>query len=81
MGKIVLENIEEDTLDRLKARASSTGRTLEDEAKRLLADALWWEDERTRRQALLRRMEEIGAMSPPIHGIDMTRLIREDRDR
>ncbi|MCW2243498.1 hypothetical protein [Azospirillum canadense] len=82
MGKIVLENIEEDTLDRLRALASSTGRTPEEEAKFLIADALSRsQEERGRREALLRRMREISSMSPPVRGVDMTDLIREDRDR
>ena len=82
MGKIVLEDIEEGTLDRLKALASSAGRTPEEEAKLLLAGALAREaGEHARRRDLLERMRRTAAMTPPEMDADMTALIREDRDR
>ncbi|UKJ75866.1 hypothetical protein [Azospirillum brasilense] len=82
MGKIVLEDVEEGTLDRLKALASSAGRTPEEEAKLLLAGALAREaGEQARRHDLLERMRRTAAMTPPGFHVDMTDLIREDRDR
>lgn len=82
MGKIVLENIEEDTLDRLRALASSTGRTPEEEAKRLISGALGAPlAEVLRRRELLERMRRTADLTPSDFGIDLTQLIREDRDR
>ena len=36
---------------------------------------------RPRSDELLRRAREIASMSPPLSGIDIAQLIREDRDR
>ncbi len=36
---------------------------------------------RPSREEVLRRAREIASMSPPLVGIDITQLIREDRDR
>ena len=81
MGKIVLENIEEETLDRLRALASSTGRTPEEQAALLLAGALSaLPDGWAHRLELLERMRRTADMTPPNFDVDITQLIREDRD-
>ncbi|MBP2290427.1 hypothetical protein [Azospirillum rugosum] len=82
MGKIVLENVEEDTLDRLRALASSTGRTPEEEAKRMIAGALGAPPvDMARRRELLEQMRRTAELTPTNFDVDLTQLIREDRDR
>lgn len=80
MGKIVLENVEEDTLDRLRALASVAGRSVEDDVKRIVEAAVNRAPSQDR-EALIAEFRRIRAMSPPVTGIDITQLIREDRDR
>lgn len=80
MGKIVLENVEEDTLDRLRALASVAGRSVEDEVKRIVEAAVSRAPSQDR-EALIAEFRRIRAMSPPVTGIDVAQLIREDRDR
>lgn len=81
MGKLILENLDEGMLERLRELASAAGETPEQKVVGLIASAVDEEARRKRREELLRRMERTGAMTPPGFSVDMTQLIREDRDR
>lgn len=75
MPDIVLQNVDAILADRLARRAASTGRSVEEEAKYLLAqslDVLWNPIEEARRT----RARSGGRILS-----DSAELIREDRDR
>jgi len=79
MGEITLK-IEEDVLDLLRTRASAAGNSVEDEVKRIVEAAVGGAVQ-TDREELVAEMRRIRAMSPPVKGLDIAQLIREDRDR
>lgn len=78
MGHLVLHHLDEDLLERLKARAAANGRSPEEEHRAILEAALaspsdtpdFWE--RT-----ARRRERLSGRAFP----DTTRIIREMRDQ
>ncbi|WP_448188351.1 FitA-like ribbon-helix-helix domain-containing protein [Azospirillum sp. sgz301742] len=79
MGKVILENLDDDVLAMLRANALGSGRSLEDEIKRIVADAV--SGPQVDKTALREEMAKTRAMTPPGFNVDMTQLIREDRDR
>ena len=80
MGQVVIRNIEDRVLDRLKARATAQHKSLEQSLRELLTEAA-----KPSRPELLAHLERIRAMTPPRKpgGTYSTAeaLIREDRAR
>lgn len=79
MGQVIIRNIEDRVLDRLKARALAQRKSLEQSLRDLLTEAA-----KPSRAELLADLERIRAMTPPPKP-DATyptaeQLIREDRD-
>lgn len=79
MGKVILEDLDDYVLAMLRANALESGRSLEDEIKRIVAEAV--AAPRVDKRALREEMAKTRAMTPPGFNVDMTQLIREDRDR
>lgn len=80
MGQVVIRNLDERLIERLKARAAAQRKSLEQSLRDLLAEAA-----RPSRAELLGDLDRIRAMTPP-HRNDAAyptaeQLIREDRDR
>lgn len=79
MGQVVIRNIDDSVLDRLKQRAASERKSLEQCLREVLAEAA-----RPSRGELLAELERIRAMTPPREpGVTYPtaeELIREDRD-
>jgi len=80
MGQVVIRNIDERLIERLKARALAQRKSLEQSLRDLLAEAA-----RPSRAELLAELDRIRAMTPsPRGGVAFPpaeQLIREDRDR
>ncbi len=80
MGQVVIRNIDDRVLERLKGRAASQHKSLEQSLRDLLTDAT-----RPHPAELLAEAERIRAMSPAVsqnaHFPTAEELIREDRDR
>ncbi|HEY0836120.1 MAG TPA: hypothetical protein VGE72_19600 [Azospirillum sp.] len=79
MGKIILENLDDHVLGMLRASALVNRRSVEEEIKRIVAEAV--AKPRVDKTALREEMAKTRAMTPPGFNVDMTQLIREDRDR
>ena len=79
MGQVVIRNIDDRVLERLKARAKAQHKSLEQSLRDLLTEAA-----RPGRAELLADLERIRAMTPPARvGAKYPtaeELIREDRD-
>jgi plasmid stability protein len=80
MAEIVLREVDDAVTQRLAKLASDNGRSLEDQAKHLLTEAVGRRSPvREDRRAMAAR---IAAMTPKgVTQTDSTGLIREDRDR
>ena len=79
MGDVTIKLKDATLLAALTEMAKADNQTLESEVETLLSKAV---EERSRRLSLLRRAEEIAAMTPKgVVQTDSTLLIREDRDR
>ena len=77
MGVIEKIAVDGATLAALERNAKAHGRSLEEEAADVLRAAAGTTD----RQAMLKRFDEIAAMTPKgVQQTDSTLLIREDRD-
>ena len=80
MGQVVIRNIDEQLIERLKARAQAQRKSLEQSLRDLLAEAA-----RPSRIELLAELDRIRAMTPPHPGNQSyptaEQLVREDRDR
>ena len=75
MGHIVIDNLDDAVVERLTARALATDQSLTQVVREILAAAA-----RPSRDELLRRLDQIRAMSPP-SDLDSTAIVRQDRDR
>ncbi len=75
MGQVIIRNIDDAVLARLKEKAERAGRPLEQTLREILADAA-----RPTREELLARMDKVRSLSK-YTTLDATDLIREDRDR
>jgi antitoxin FitA len=79
MGQVVIRNIENGVIERLKARAAAQHKSLEQSLRELLTEAA-----KPDRAELLAELDRIRAMTPPRQpGIDYPTAeqpIREDRD-
>ena len=79
VGQVVIRNIEDSVLERLKARAVAQRKSLEQSLRDLLSEAA-----KPSRTELIADLERIRAMTPP-HKPEATypaaeEVIREDRD-
>jgi antitoxin FitA len=74
MAQIVVRNLDDALVERLKAKARDHGQSLEQTVRDILREAA-----RPSRQELVEEARRIRAMMPP-SSIDSTELIREDRD-
>ncbi len=80
-GRSVEDEVRQMIVERVGAE------TVEERERRALRERILAEIEernkrpRPSREEIRREMERIRSMSPPLVGIDITQLIREDRDR
>lgn len=77
MAQVLVRNLDDEVVERLKARAAKAGRSLESELRGILEAAA-----REERDAWVRRAAAIRARTPPRPpGMPLAEdLIREDRD-
>jgi plasmid stability protein len=77
MAQVLIRNIDEQVMERLKARAAAERKSLEQKLRDILAEAA-----KPSRAERLEEMRRIRAMSPPLSpGAPLAEdLIREDRD-
>jgi plasmid stability protein len=76
MAQVLMRNLPDDVVARLKARAARARRSLEQELRDILVEAA-----RPRRDEVLADMDRIRALTPQVPQTDSAELIREDRDR
>lgn len=76
MGQVIVRNLDDETIAALKAKAALHGNSLEQELRRILAEAA-----RPGPQERLALADQIRAMTPRKRQSDSTALVREDRDR
>jgi len=77
MADLTIQNVEDETVEALKRRAETNKRSLEDELRQILADAV-----RPAASVDLRVLaEQIAAMTPDVPQTDSVDLLREDRRR
>ena len=74
MAQVLIRNLEDDVVERLKSMAKAAGTSLEEVARQALRDAA-----RPSREELLAEIDRIRAMSVP-STFDSTRLVRAERD-
>lgn len=78
MANVTIRNLDDDVVDKLKARAKANNRSLEGEVRMLLTDIA---EGRSNVARLRDIAEQIAAMTPAgIEQTDSTELIRRDRD-
>ena len=79
MGQVVIRNLDDAVLERLKARAAEQQKSFEQSLRDLLTEAA-----RPSRAELIAEAERIRAMTPPkkpgVHYPSAEEMIREDRD-
>lgn len=75
MAQVLVRNLPDDVVARLKARAARQRHSLEQELRNILAEAA-----RPGREDLLADMDRIRALTPKVPQTDSAELIREDRD-
>lgn len=78
MATVVIRNLEDKTVRRLKAKAKQQGRSLEAELREILQNEARRQE---RMQRFLAEADRIAAMTPAVPQTDSALLIREDRDR
>ncbi|MFQ5739334.1 MAG: hypothetical protein ACE5JX_10005 [Acidobacteriota bacterium] len=76
MAQLIVRNLDEPTVDALKARAAAHGRSLEQELRLLLADAA-----RPTRAEVCETAAAIRALGGERIRMNLEDLVREDRDR
>jgi antitoxin FitA len=74
VGQILVRNLEDDVIERLKARALKADKSLEQTVRDILTEAT-----KPSRAEILAEMDRIRAQIGPVT-LDATDLIREDRD-
>jgi antitoxin FitA len=75
MAQVLVRNLPDDVVARLKARAARARHSLEQELRLILIDAA-----EAGRQEILADIDRIRAMTPKVAQTDSAELIREDRD-
>jgi len=79
MGQILVRNVDDAVVQKLKFRASRDKLSLEETVRRILSEAV--KPEAPSKEELLAELEQIRKMSPPITEPPFSEhLIREDRD-
>jgi antitoxin FitA len=76
MAQVIVRNLPEEVVARLKARAAGHKRSLEQELREILSEAA-----RPSREEILADIDRIRAMTPKVLQTDSAELIREERDR
>jgi antitoxin FitA len=76
MAQVLVRNLPDDVVARLKARAARASHSLEQELRDILTEAA-----RPRREEILADMDRIRALTPKVQQSDSAELIRADRDR
>ena len=76
MAQVIVRNLPDDVVARLKARAASRRRSLEQELRDILSEAA-----RPSREEIVADFDRIRAMTPKVPQTDSAELIREERDR
>ena len=76
MAQVLVRNLSDDVVARLKARAARARHSLEQELRDILTEAA-----RPRREEILADMDRIRALTPKVPQTDSAELIRADRDR
>ena len=76
MAQVLIRNLDDEVVRRLKERAAAKGHSLEQELRTILAGAA-----RLNEEEFLRRAEELRAQQGDRSQTDSAVLIREDRDR
>ena len=76
MAQVLVRNLPDDVVARLKARAARARRSLEQELRDILTEAA-----RLPRKEILADMDRIRALTPKVPQTDAAELIREGRDR
>jgi len=76
MAQVIVRNLPDDVVARLKARAASRRRSLEQELRDILSEAA-----RPSREEILADFDRIRAMTPKVPQTYSAELIREERDR
>lgn len=78
MATLTIRNLDDQVVERLKARARDRNRSLEAEVRELLTRAT----ERPSREDFIALVDRIAAMTPKdVQQTDSTEIIREFRDR
>ena len=77
MANVIVRNLDDEVVERLRARAKTNSRSLEAELRVLLTNAV----RRRRPKDLIELADRIAAMTPNVPQTDSTLLVREDRDR
>jgi len=75
MAQVLVRNLPDEVVARLKARAARARHSLEQELRLILIDAA-----KPGREEILADMERIRSMTPKVPQTDSAELIREDRD-
>ena len=75
MAQVLVRNLPDEVVARLKARAARARHSLEQELRSILIDAA-----RPGREEVIADMDRIRAMTPKVAQADSAELIREDRD-
>lgn len=76
MAQVLVRNLDDQVVERLRQRAKAEGKSLEQALRDLLTEAA-----RPDREEILAEMDRIRAMTPAVPQTDSAELIREDRDR
>ena len=80
MGQILVRNLDDAVIQRLKQRASHQKLSLEESVRRILAEAAT--PEKPSREQLIAEMDRIASMGKPITKPPFGwQMIREDRDK
>jgi len=74
MGQILVRNLEDSVIERLKARALKADKSLEQTVRDILTEAT-----KPSREEILAEMDRLRAQIGPV-ALDATDLIRQDRD-
>jgi plasmid stability protein len=74
MGQIIVRNLDEEVIARLKAMAAGNRTSLEQTVRSILKEAV------NERERIWARIDAVRVETGPVGG-DTTELIREDRDR
>ncbi len=76
MANLTIRNLDDEVVEKLKARAKAHHRSLEAELREILSATVG----RRAREDFLARADRIAAMTPDVAQTDSTEIIREDRD-